>query len=51
MVELSEFFNGKDHNGDGVGDFGFCFTPQPNYFYVRTKTDAMPYFILFFLLH
>jgi hypothetical protein len=32
-VELSEFFNGKDHNGDGEPDFGFCFTPQPNYFY------------------
>ena len=33
MVELSEFLNGKDHNGDGEPDWGFCLTPQPNYFY------------------
>jgi len=34
MVKQSEFFNGKDHNGDGVPDWGFCLTAQPNYFYV-----------------
>lgn len=33
LVALSEYFNGKDHNGDGEADWGFCFTPQPNYFY------------------
>ncbi|CAK0876943.1 unnamed protein product [Prorocentrum cordatum] len=33
LVELSEFFNGKDHNNDSVADWGFCLTPQPNYFY------------------
>mmetsp|Transcript_82811 Transcript_82811/g.208543 ORF Transcript_82811/g.208543 Transcript_82811/m.208543 type:complete len:1058 (-) Transcript_82811:163-3336(-) len=32
LVELAEFFNGKDHNGDGEPDWGFCITPQPNYF-------------------
>ncbi|CAK0903916.1 unnamed protein product [Prorocentrum cordatum] len=33
LVELSEFFSGKDHNNDSVPDWGFCLTPQPNYFY------------------
>jgi len=33
LVALSEFFSGKDHNNDGVPDWGFCLTPQPNYFY------------------
>jgi len=33
LAEVSEFLNGKDHNGDGQPDFGFCLSPQPNYFY------------------
>jgi gamma-aminobutyric acid type B receptor len=33
LVELSEELQGKDHNGDGEPDWGFCLTPQPNYFY------------------
>lgn len=33
LVAQSEFLNGKDHNGDGVADWGYCLTPQPNYFY------------------
>lgn len=32
LVAVSEFLKGKDHNGDGIGDWGFCLTPQPNYF-------------------
>mmetsp|Transcript_57596 Transcript_57596/g.166724 ORF Transcript_57596/g.166724 Transcript_57596/m.166724 type:complete len:1331 (-) Transcript_57596:116-4108(-) len=32
LAELSEYFNGKDHNDDGEPDWGFCITPQPNYF-------------------
>jgi len=33
LAAASEFLNGKDHNGDGLPDFGFCLSPQPNYFY------------------
>ena len=33
LVEHAEFFSGKDHNNDGEPDWGFCLTPQPNYFY------------------
>lgn len=33
LASVSEFLNGKDHNGDGIPDFGFCLSPQPNYFY------------------
>lgn len=33
LVTASELLNGKDHNGDGVPDFGICLSPQPNYFY------------------
>ena len=33
LVELSEYFNGLDHNDDGIPDWGFCLSPQPNYFY------------------
>ena len=33
LANASEFLNGKDHNGDGIADFGFCLTPQPNYFF------------------
>jgi len=32
MVIISERLNGWDHNGDGEGDWGFCLTPQTNYF-------------------
>jgi hypothetical protein len=32
LVEVSENLNGWDHNGDGEADWGFCLTPQPNYF-------------------
>eukprot|EP00808_Paulinella_micropora_P018061 g22921.t1 len=32
LAELSEFFNGKDHNDDGIPDFGFCLTAQVNYY-------------------
>lgn len=33
LVELSERLNGLDHNDDGEPDWGFCLTPQTNYFY------------------
>ena len=33
LAAVSEFLNGKDHNGDGIPDFGFCLSPQPNYFF------------------
>ena len=33
LVLLSEQLNGLDHNDDGIPDWGFCLTPQPNYFY------------------
>ena len=33
LVEISEFLDGKDHNDDGEPDWGFCLTPQVNYFY------------------
>ena len=29
---MSEKLNGFDHNGDGEPDWGFCLTPQTNYF-------------------
>jgi hypothetical protein len=32
LVDVSEKLNGFDHNGDGVPDWGFCLTPQTNYF-------------------
>jgi len=32
MVTISERINGQDHDGDGVPDWGFCLTPQTNYF-------------------
>mmetsp|Transcript_29112 Transcript_29112/g.58129 ORF Transcript_29112/g.58129 Transcript_29112/m.58129 type:complete len:1070 (-) Transcript_29112:185-3394(-) len=32
LVDVSEKLNGFDHNGDGEGDWGFCLTPQTNYF-------------------
>lgn len=31
LAELSEYFNGRDHNGDGAPDWGFCLTPKTNY--------------------
>lgn len=33
LATVSERLNGLDHNGDGIPDFGFCLSPQPNYFY------------------
>jgi len=33
LAEVSEALNGLDHNGDGQPDWGFCLTPQVNYFY------------------
>lgn len=33
LADLSEQFNGLDHNGDGELDWGVCLTPQVNYFY------------------
>ncbi|KAL3802961.1 hypothetical protein HJC23_011584 [Cyclotella cryptica] len=32
LVDVSEKLNGFDHNGDGEPDWGFCLTPQTNYF-------------------
>ena len=32
MVTISERINGQDHDGDGEPDWGFCLTPQTNYF-------------------
>ena len=32
LVDISEKLNGFDHNGDGEPDWGFCITPQTNYF-------------------
>ena len=32
LVDVSEKLNGFDHNGDGTPDWGFCLTPQTNYF-------------------
>jgi hypothetical protein len=32
MLTISERINGQDHDGDGVADWGFCMTPQTNYF-------------------
>ena len=34
LVELSEFFNGLDHNDDGEPDWGICHNAAMNYFYV-----------------
>ncbi|EGD77131.1 TK protein kinase [Salpingoeca rosetta] len=33
LVAHSELLNGKDHNGDGEPDWGYCLTPQVNYLY------------------
>lgn len=33
LVDIAEQLNGKDHNHDGVADWGFCLTGQVNYFY------------------
>jgi len=32
LADLSERLNGLDHNEDGIPDWGFCLTPQVNYF-------------------
>lgn len=32
MVIMSERISGQDHDGDGVADWGWCLTPQTNYF-------------------